>query len=137
MKKLGKAFAAIAIVGAIAATGSAFTASQTVRDSYAGIGNTSIDGANAVNVFYTLDAPKTTIEAVTLVLMTDTRDAEVSLSLVNAVNPALCVDGAAAESVGVYDAIDDETTYVCTVSVATSAADNLTVVVADEDLQTP
>lgn len=134
MRKLGKAFAVIAVAGAIAAGGSAFTASQTLVTSYAGIGTQSVTGANVVNVHYDLDAPKTTVTGVSLVFTGDTTDQEVFLSLVAATNPSLCVNGVAAEVVGVFAA--GETSYTCTVSVATSAASTLTVVVADDDLQT-
>jgi hypothetical protein len=133
MRKLGKAFAALAVAGAIAAGGSAFTASQTVVSSYAGTGTQTISGANVVNVHYDLDASKANITAVSLVFAGDTTDQEVFLSL-DGTNPSLCVGGGGIEVAGVFAAA--QTSYTCTVSVATSAAVTLHVVVADDDLQT-
>lgn len=133
MRKLGKAFAALAVAGAIAAGGSAFTASQTVVSSYAGIGTQTISGANVVNVHYDLNGPKTSVTGVSLVFAGDTTDQEVFLAL-DGTNPALCVNGAGTEVAGTFAA--GETSYTCTVSVTTSAATNLVVVVSDDDLQT-
>jgi hypothetical protein len=51
----------VVLVGAIAAGGAAFTASNTVSASVAGYGTSSISGATATDVHYTLSADGTQI----------------------------------------------------------------------------
>ena len=73
MKKLGKAFGAVAIAGAIAAGGSAFTASNSVPGpTTIGYGTQSITGVTATSITYNLNATKDKIDSVDLVLVGDT-----------------------------------------------------------------
>ena len=58
-------------LGAALATGSAFTASNTVPASVAGYGSAAITGATANSVSYTLSADGTTITTATVVLSGD------------------------------------------------------------------
>ncbi len=75
MKKLGKALGAVAIAGAVAAGGAAFTNSNTQpADSVAGYGTTTVSGVTATSISYTLNATGTTITKVNLVLTGDTRN---------------------------------------------------------------
>ena len=53
----------VVLVGAIAAGGAAFTASNSVSDSVAGYGTSSISGATATDIHYTLSADGTEINS--------------------------------------------------------------------------
>ena len=63
--------AVVVVVGAIAAGGAAFTASNTIQASTAGYGTSNITGATATDVHYTLNADGTKI---TTALITFTGD---------------------------------------------------------------
>lgn len=63
MRNLTKTFAALAVVGVVAASGSAFTASNTVPNSVAGYGTSTITGATATSLKYTLNGDGTQITA--------------------------------------------------------------------------
>ena len=54
---------ALVLVGALAAGGAAFTASNTVADSTAGYGTSHITGATATDIKYTLSADGTEINS--------------------------------------------------------------------------
>jgi hypothetical protein len=108
MKKLGKALGAVAIAGAIAAGGSAFTAANTLprATSVHGYGQETITGVTATSVNYVLSANKSTITAVGLVLDGDTTTDTIQVGF-NAAAPATCANA------GSYDSTNDETTYNC------------------------
>ena len=55
--------AVLVVIGAIAAGGAAFTASNTVSASVAGYGTSNITGATATDVHYTLNADGTEINS--------------------------------------------------------------------------
>ena len=63
MRKNFKLLGAVAVAGLVATTGSAFTASNTVEDSIAGYGTSTISGATATAVVHTLSANGGTIDA--------------------------------------------------------------------------
>jgi hypothetical protein len=64
--------AAIAVIGALAAGGAAFTASNTISsDSVAGYGNVTVSGANVSNIANTLSADGKTITGVQLTFASD------------------------------------------------------------------
>jgi hypothetical protein len=63
--------AVLVVIGAIAAGGAAFTASNTIQDSVAGYGTSNITGAVATDVHYTLNGDGTQI---TTALITFTGD---------------------------------------------------------------
>ncbi len=63
--------AVVVVIGAIAAGGAAFTASNTVHDSVAGYGTSNITGATASDVHYTLSADGTQINTVLLTFTGD------------------------------------------------------------------
>ena len=63
--------AVLVVIGAIAAGGAAFTASNTIQDSTAGYGTSNITGATATDVHYTLNSDGTKI---TTALITFTGD---------------------------------------------------------------
>jgi hypothetical protein len=92
MKKLGKAVGAIAIAGAIAASGSAFTGSNTLpADVTRGYGEQQITGVTANSVTYTLDAAKENITQVVVVLAGNTTSNTIEMSFGSDV-PAPCLD---------------------------------------------
>ena len=66
--KTKKIVLAVAVIGAIAAGGVAFTAANTVPDSVAGYGTSVVSGATATAVLHTLSADGTHIVATDLVL---------------------------------------------------------------------
>jgi hypothetical protein len=69
--KTKKIILAVAVIGAIAAGGAAFTAANTVPDSVAGYGTSVVSGADATSVLHTLSADGTHIVATDLVLTGD------------------------------------------------------------------
>jgi hypothetical protein len=58
---------ALVVVGALAAGGAAFTASNTIPDTTMGFGTSNITGATATSLTYTRSADGSTITAATLV----------------------------------------------------------------------
>lgn len=63
--------AVLVVIGAIAAGGAAFTASNTVSASVAGYGTSNITGATATDVHYTLNADGTEINSVLITFTGD------------------------------------------------------------------
>jgi hypothetical protein len=117
MKKLGKAFAAIAIAGAVAAGGSAFTNSNTVVDSTAGIAETVVSGITVTSVDYDITgdgADAAVIDQVNLVQTDDPADpADNNLDVVVYFNttgtPFAC-------GVGAVDAVAHTISYACPIT---------------------
>ena len=106
MKKLGKALGAVAIVGAIAAGGAAFTESNSLpAANVAGYGSVTVTGVTATSVTYTLNGVGDTITAVNLVLTGDTTPDTIKFAF-NAENTVTCDDA------GTFAA--GSTTYACT-----------------------
>lgn len=72
MRSNTKIFIAVAAAGCIAASGSAFTASNTVAgDNYAGYGSATVTGAITEGIEHTLSADGTTIASTLLTFTTD------------------------------------------------------------------
>jgi hypothetical protein len=69
--KTKKIVLAVAAIGAIAAGGAAFTEANDVPDSVAGYDNTTITGATATAVNYTLDGTGENITSVDVTFSTD------------------------------------------------------------------
>ena len=63
--------AVLVVIGAIAAGGAAFTASNTVPDTTAGYGTSHITGATATDIKYTLSADGTDINSVLITFTGD------------------------------------------------------------------
>jgi hypothetical protein len=109
MKKLGKALGAVAVAGAIAAGGSAFTASNTVtagQGAVAGYSSTTVSGVSATAITYTLDGPGANITAINLTLDGDTTTSDIGFAF-NSDDLTSC-------GAGTYDGIGDATAYTCT-----------------------
>ena len=125
MKKLGKALGAVAIAGAIAAGGSAFTASNTLPAGSVtqGYGSQTITGVTAQTVTYVLDAAKENILGVDLTLTGDTTSKTIQIAFSGAA-PATCSDN------GTFDT--DHTDYSCTgLSQAVASATKFALVAED------
>jgi hypothetical protein len=71
MRKNIKLLGAVAVAGLVAATGSAFTAGNTIPASVAGYGTSTISGATATALSYTLNAEGTQITASALTFTGD------------------------------------------------------------------
>lgn len=69
--KTSKIIAAVALIGAVAAGGSALTASNSIPASVAGYGSSTISGATATALNYTLAGDGTTITGATLTFTGD------------------------------------------------------------------
>lgn len=72
MGKNFKLLGAVAVAGVVAASGSAFTASNTVGgDNYAGYGSATVTGAITEGIEHTLSADGTTVNSTLLTFTTD------------------------------------------------------------------
>jgi hypothetical protein len=76
--KTKKIILAVAVIGAVAAGGVAFTASNSIPNSVAGYGTSTVSGADATSVVHTLSADGTHIESTDLVLTGDQSNNTVS-----------------------------------------------------------
>jgi hypothetical protein len=125
MRNTKKIIASLVAVGALAASGTAFTSSNTVADSVAGYGTSTISGANATELKYTLSADGTTINSAALKFQGDLTGANLKIVKAGFGTAALtdCV-------VGSYDAPSTKTSVTCdgfTQNTATSATFNVAV----------
>jgi hypothetical protein len=75
--KTKKIVLAVAVIGALAAGGAAFTASQVVPDSVAGYGTSTVTGADATKIEHTLGTDGTTIVSTEITFTTLTADSVV------------------------------------------------------------
>jgi len=71
-KKSTRIAAAVAVIGAVAAGGAAFTASNTVPTSVAGIGSNTVSGGTVVSLSYTLSSDGTDIDTANVIFSGDT-----------------------------------------------------------------
>ncbi|MBC7375386.1 MAG: hypothetical protein H7323_15460 [Frankiales bacterium] len=123
MRKTFKLFGAVAIAGLVATTGSAFTASNTVAPSIAGYGTSTISGATATALAYTLSADGTSITGSSLTFTGNQTGRTVSAGFGTA-TLTTC-------TVGTFDATASTTPVTCTgysQSTASSSAYNVAVV---------
>lgn len=121
MRTSTKAIAVVALLGAVA-TGSAFTAGNTVPASVAGYGTSTVSGATATSLTYTLSADGTTISAADLVFTGDQTGRTVKAGFGTAALTSC--------TVGTYDSTGNKTPVTCsgyTQSTATSASFNVAV----------
>jgi hypothetical protein len=97
---------ALVVVGALAAGGAAFTASNTIPNTVMGFGTSNITGATATSLTYTRSAGGNTITAATLVFTGDihTRTVEAGFN----------TNALVACTAGTYDSVAGDTTVVCT-----------------------
>ena len=123
MRRNTRTFAAgIAVIASLAAGGAAFTASNTIPDSVAGYGSSTISGATATALSYTRSADGSTITAANL-----TFDGDQSARTVKG---GFGSDALSACTVGAYDEGSDSTPATCggfTQSAATALTFNVSV----------
>jgi hypothetical protein len=123
MRRNMRTFAAgIAVIAALAAGGAAFTASNTIPNSVAGYGSSTISGATATALTYTRSLDGSTITAANL-----TFDGDQSA---RAVKAGFGSDALSACTVGAYDEGSDSTPVTCggfTQSVADALTFNVSV----------
>jgi len=97
--------AGVALAAALAAGGSAFTASNTVPNKTLGYGSNTVSGATVSSLAYNLNAAGDNVNSVTLVLTGDTTASAVSLGF-NGGTAVSCGSGT-------FDAVASKTTYTC------------------------
>jgi hypothetical protein len=108
-KRIAGAFVAVA---ALAASGAAFTAGNTVPDTVAGYGSGTISGATMKSVEYTLSPTGENITKVDLVILDDHTDATVKVAFDGANLQACTVDASVDE--------DGNTTASCAITGTTT-----------------
>ncbi len=99
--KTKKIILAVAVIGAVAAGGVAFTDANVVPDSMAGYKDTVVSGATATAVNYTLSADGTNIDDVVVTFSTDITGKHVRIAFNNG---ALTSDCTVAGTVGTQTA---------------------------------
>jgi hypothetical protein len=122
MRKNFKLLGAVAVAGLVAATGSAFTAGNTIPASVAGYGSSTISGATATVLSYTLSADGTQITASALTFTGNQTGRTVKAGFGTAALTAC--------TVGAHDATANTTPVTCTgytQSTATSSTYNVAV----------
>jgi hypothetical protein len=125
MRNTKKIVASLVAVGALAASGTAFTSSNTVAASVAGYGTSTISGANATEVKYTLSADGTTINGAALKFQGD-----LTAPIAKIVKAGFGTDALTSCVVGGYDAVNLQTPVTCSgfsQNTATSASFNVAV----------
>jgi hypothetical protein len=117
MTKTRKFLGGAALVGIVAAGGSAFTASNSLPATTVtrGYGSQTISGVTAESVTYGMNTAEDTITSVGLVLTGDTTAKTIQVAF-NDAAPATC------SGTGTYASVSDDTTYSCTVSQSVGTA---------------
>ena len=116
MRKSTKLFGALAVAGLVAASGSAFTASNTVAASVAGYGTNEVTGAIVSSVHHTLAADGVTIVSTDLVFTTSQLDSIVTAGFGDTAVQSCVVDPEAG------DPLVDPKTATCTYNPAFNTA---------------
>lgn len=120
--KTPRIVASVAVIGAVAAGGAAFTASETVPTNLAGYGTTTVSGATLNSLNYDLSADGTTITTANLVFAQDLTGDSVGISFGSG-NLASC-------TIGTYDSGTGTTPVTCSgLSQETDTADNVDIAV--------
>jgi len=121
-RKMSRIVAGVAVVAAVAGGGAAFTASNTVPASVAGYGSSTISGATATALNYTLSADGTTITDAALTFTGDQTGRTVKAGFGTAALTTC--------TVGTYDSVANKTPATCsgyTQSTASSSTFNVAV----------
>jgi hypothetical protein len=121
-RKTRRIIAAGAVIAAVAASGAALTAGNTVPASVAGYGTSTISGATATALNYTLSADGTTITDAALTFTGNQTGRTVKAGFGTAALTAC--------TVGTYDSVGDTTPVTCTgfsQSTASSSSFNVAV----------
>jgi hypothetical protein len=105
-RKTRRIIAAVTVIGALAAGGAAFTAANTVPDTIAGYGTSTISGATATDIAYTLSANGTQINAAAITFSGDQTG--------HVVKAGFGTDALTTCTVGSYDSTAHTTPVTCT-----------------------
>jgi hypothetical protein len=105
--------AVVAVIGALAAGGAAYTAGNTIPDSTAGYGTSNITGATAQDLRYTLNSDGTVITGATLVFQGDLWDGNVTPAVADTVKAGFGSDDLTDCTVDNYDNTASTTTAYC------------------------
>jgi hypothetical protein len=109
--KTKKIILAVAVIGVVAAGGAAFTAANVVPDSVAGYDTTTITGATATAVNYTLDGTGENITDVAVTFSTDITGKHVRTSFNGGTLTADCtITGLVGAQVATCSGLTEDTT---------------------------
>jgi hypothetical protein len=120
--KTKKIVLAVAVIGAIAAGGVAFTDANVVPDSMAGYKDTTVSGATATAVNYTLSSDGTNIDAVVVTFSTDITGKHVRIAFNNGTLTSDCT---------IAGTVGSQTATCSSLTQATDTATDLAVTVND------
>ena len=110
-RKSKKIVLALVVIGAVAAGGAAFTAANVVPDSVAGYDTTTITGATATAVNYTLDGTGANITDVAVTFSTDITGKHVRTSFNGGTLTADCtITGTVGSQVATCSGLTQDTT---------------------------
>jgi hypothetical protein len=116
--KTKKIVLAVAVIGAIAAGGVAFTEANIVPDSVAGYDNTTITGATATAVNYTLDGTGQNITDVVVTFSTDITGKHVRIGFNGgALTPDCTIAGAVGSQTATCSGLTQDTVLATALSV--------------------
>jgi hypothetical protein len=108
--KTKKIVLAVAVIGAVAAGGAAFTEANVVPDSVAGYDTTTITGATATAVNYTLDGTGENITDVAVTFSTDITGKHVRISFNGGtLTPDCTITGVAGSQVATCSGLTQDT----------------------------
>jgi hypothetical protein len=105
-RKTRRIILAVALIGALAAGGAAFTAGNTIPNTVAGYGTSNITGATATSLIYTLNGTGDTITAADLVFQGDQTN--------NTVKAGFGSNNLTTCTVGAFDSTNNVTPASCT-----------------------
>jgi hypothetical protein len=120
--KTKKIVLAVAVIGAIAAGGAAFTAANTVPPTIAGYDNQVVSGATASDVHYELSGDGTTVSNVVITFSTDITGKHVQIGFNDGAleTPECVITGTAGTQVATCDANDEDTLGLAKLAVVVS-----------------
>jgi len=128
MRTKSKIIGAAAIVAALAAGGSAFTASNTLPSAVTvGYGTQSVTGATATDIKYTLSADGKTIDSETITFTGDLTSTAITVS--TGWNGGSLTECSGDKASATYDGVAGTTTMTCTDSETTTSATEFDVAV--------
>jgi hypothetical protein len=120
--KTKKIILAVAVIGAVAAGGVAFTAANTVPATIAGYDNQVVSGATATDVHYDLSDDGTTVDAVEVTFSTDVTGKHVQIGFNDGdlEAPECVITGTAGTQVATCDANDEDVLLLVKLAVVVS-----------------
>jgi hypothetical protein len=122
--KTTRLIASVAVIGAVAAGGAAFTASNTVPSSVAGYGTASVTGGTVTSLTYGLSTDGSLIDTATIVFTGDLSADTVGIGFNDSTTQPAAGDGTALTTCGTGSFAAGSTTFSCTLSGITTAGEN-------------